>query len=109
MNIERILKEIADDTGIHFHSFEQDSDIIIAKSHFFDFHFGPTSVDVISNYTLPGPRLKDYLETMLPFGIDYIVDNYYDILVEAMNEIHQKCIVCEYRDEEEYENEQGLE
>jgi hypothetical protein len=103
MNIEKTLNQIAEDTGIHFHSFEQDNDVIIAKSHFFDFRFGPTNLEIINSHILPGPRLKNYLEGVLPFTIDYIVDNYYDILVEVMTEIYENCVTLEIRDNDDEE------
>lgn len=101
MNIEELIKNVSIDTDIYFHEFEQHNDVIVAKSHFFDFYFGPTYVEVIDRYVLPGPIYNEYIKEVLPFRIDYIVDNYYNILVDTMNEIHSNCIGAEYRDEEE--------
>jgi len=101
MSIDKLINKLTSDTDIHFHKFEQDNDVIVAKSHFFDLRFGPTYVEVVEDYTLPGPILKNLLMENLPFTIDYIVDNYYDILVEFLDELQQKCIGAEYHDEEE--------
>jgi len=100
MSIDELVNKIASDTGIYFYTFEQDNDVIVAKSHFFDLRFGPTYVEVVEDYTLPGPILKNLLMENLPFTIDYIVDNYYDILVEFLDELHTKCIGAEINDEE---------
>jgi len=101
MNIDELVNQISNDTAIDFHSFEQDKDVIIAKSHFFDFRFYPTYLEIVDSYVLPGPILKNYLQEKLPFRIDFVVDNYYDILVNTIDEIHDNCINAEYRDEEE--------
>lgn len=104
MSYKILLNQISRDTGIEFHDFIDNNEMFItAKSHFFDFNFGPTYVEVVDRYTLPGPKLKKYMNEVLPFRIDYIVDNYYDILVEEMTKIQRDCIVCELRDEEESE------
>lgn len=100
-NIGDTINNISSDTDIYFHTFTQEDDIIIAKSHFFDLRFGPTYIEVVEDYTLPGPILKNLLLENLPFRIDYIVDNYYSILVEFLDELQSKCIGAEYRDEED--------
>lgn len=102
MSIDELINKIASDTDINFHEFVQDNDTIIAKSHFFDLRFGPTYIEVTEDYTLPGPILKNLLTESLPFRIDYIVDNYYIILVEFLDELYSKCIGAEYHDEEGY-------
>lgn len=99
MNIEEFVNKLADDTGIYFYKFEQENDIIVAKSHFFDFRFYPTYLEVTDSSVLPGPNLKNYLQEKLPFRIDYIVDNYYDILVDELDNIHHCCIGAEHQDE----------
>lgn len=99
MNIEQLIDQISNDTGIYFYKFEQDKDVIVAKSHFFDFRFGPTYLEIVDSSVLPGPNLKNYLQEVLPFRIDFIVDNYYDIVVDEMNNIHHCCIGAEHQDE----------
>jgi hypothetical protein len=99
VSIVTLVNDISNDTGIYFNSFEQDNEFVIAKSHFCDFRFGPTYIEIVDSYNMPGPRLRLHLEENLPFRIDYEVDNYYDILVDTINEIHDKCIACEYKDE----------
>ena len=99
MNIEQTLENLTKDTDIYFHDTVTDKHTTVAKSHFFDLHFGPTYVEVVNSYTLPGPKLKGYLVEVLPFRIDYIVDNCYTILVETLSEIQQNCIGAEYKDE----------
>lgn len=101
MSIDELVNKIANDTDIYFHEFVQQDDIIVAKSHFFDLRFGPTYIEVVEDYPIPGTILKNLFLENLPFRIDYIVDNYYDILVEFLDELHSKCIGAEYHDEEE--------
>jgi hypothetical protein len=103
MSIDQLINKIASDTDIHFHDFVQDNDTIIAKSHFFDIHFGPTYIEVTQDYPLPGNNLKNLFLENLPFRIDYIVDNYYIILVEFLDELYSKCIGAEQNDEDDYE------
>ncbi len=99
MNIEQFVNKLANDTGIFFHSFTQDDEVIVAKSHFFDFYFHPTYLEIKDSYNTPGIKLKKYLEENLPFSIDFSVDNYYDIVVDTLIEIRDNCIGCEYQDE----------
>ena len=101
MNRETFFNNLSDDTGVFFYTFDQDNDVIIAKSHFFDLRLGPTYIELVDSYVLPGPILKNYLQEKLPFRIDFIVENYYDILVDTIDEIHDNSIAAEYRDEEE--------
>ena len=103
MKIDELARQLSIDANIFFHKFEQQNDVIIAKSHFFDIHFGPTYIEVVDSYNLPGPRLETYMKQVLPFRIDYVVDNYYNILLNTLVEIHEYCVACEYRDEREEE------
>lgn len=96
--VESFTNRLANDTNIFFYSLEQENDVFVAKSHFFDFYFYPTYLEVVDSYFLPGPILQKYLQESLPFRIDFVVDNYYDILVEQMSLIQRSCIVCELRD-----------
>lgn len=102
MNIEKLINELSDDTGIYFHEFTQDNDNIIAKSHFFKITFGPTYVEIINDHILPGPILEKLMKEKLPFRIDYIVDNYYDILTAYLDELQSMCLGADYHDEEGY-------
>lgn len=99
MLIEDLIKNVSKDTDIYFHEFEQHDDVIVAKSHFFDFYFAPTYVEVVDSYVLPGPKHSEYIKEVLPFRIEYIVDDYYNILVDTMSEIYENCIGAEYKDE----------
>lgn len=99
MNITELVNNITNDTNVHFVSFEQDKDKFIAKSHFFDLHILPTYLEITDSYNLPGPTLKKYLQEKLPFRIDFIVDNYYIILVETIDELYRHCLALEYKDE----------
>jgi hypothetical protein len=103
MNIEQLIKNVSNDTNVYFHTFEQDNDTIIAKSHFLNFHFGPERVDIVLDYTLPGPRLTQYSTERLPIYFDYNEENFYNKLIESIYDIQDKLIALEYRDEEEHE------
>ena len=101
MNLEKLIKDVSVDADIYFHDFEQINDVIVAKSHFFDLHFGPERVDVIFDYPVPGPKLKEYSLERLPFYLDYSEDKFYDMLVDILDDLQTKFIALEYRDEEE--------
>lgn len=103
MNIEKLIKDISNDADIHFHSFDQVNDTIIAKSHFFDIHFGPNRVDVVFDYPVPGPKLLNYSIERLPFYLDYNEEKFYDILIEVLDDLQTKFIALEYKDEIENE------
>ncbi len=99
MNIEKLIKDISTDTTVFFHTFDQVDDVIIAKSHFLDFHFGPTCVAIALDYTLPGPKVTEYSKKHLPILFDYNEENFYDRLVDSVVEIETKLIGAEYQDE----------
>jgi hypothetical protein len=99
MNIEKLIKDISTDTTVFFHTFEQVDDVIIAKSHFLDFHFGPTSVAIALDYILPGPKVIEYSNMHLPILFDYNEENFYDRLIDSVVEIKKNLNAAEYQDE----------
>lgn len=99
MNKLELIKNITNDTSVHFHSFEQHNDILVAKSHFFNLHFGPERVDIVFDYTTPGPKLQSYSVERLPIYLDYNQELFYDILVETIDDLYRKFLGLEFKDE----------
>jgi hypothetical protein len=100
MNISKLITDLSTDTNVHFYSFEQNVDTIIAKSHFLDFHFGPERVDILLDYPIPGPLMQKFVVERLPIFLDYNTENFYNMLVEVTDDIVEKLIALEYKEEE---------
>lgn len=101
MNKLYLLEQIQTYTDVNFTSFEQHGNVLIAHTHFFDIHLGTEDIKICNTYTFPGPRLKKYLEESLPTTIKYDFFEFYSVLLDTVDEIYDKCIVCEIRDNDE--------
>ena len=99
MNITNLINKLSKDANIHFYTFEQDDYTIIAKSHFIDIHFDDQYCKIVDSYVLPGTYLKPYLDNHLPITLSYNIDNFYDIMLEYVDNIHNDCVFLERREE----------
>ena len=99
MKLDKLINELSHDTGVFFYTFEQDDGRVIAKSHFFDFYFHDDRVEIVDSYNSPGDTLKSYLDTHTPYMLHYNVDNFYQVLLEYVEMIHDDCIFLEQQEE----------
>lgn len=100
----KILGHLEDTLGIYLHDFiDVDENTLLVKSHFFDFTFGPNSVKVVDSYNLPGPTLQEHINETLPYTLEYTHNNFLNVFLETLDDIHTRCISCELIDEENFD------
>lgn len=103
MNKLFLLEQIQQYTDVNFTSFEQHDDTLIAHSYFFDIHLGTEDIKIVDTYTYPGPRLKKYVSEYLPVTLRYDLFEFYTVLLDTVDDVYEKCYVCEIRDNDEEE------
>lgn len=99
MNIIFIADQITKATDLYFHRFEQEGDVIIARSHFLDFKFYDDKVDVELSYVYPNQEMIEYAKENLP--LSYTYNNLDDLnkFLETLSDIHHFLYCIEYNEE----------
>jgi len=103
MNKVKLLEQIAESCNIYIHDYETENDILIADSHFLKFELHDDKIVVSDSSVIPGHLMKPVIDEYLPFTIRYTDTNFTKVLLDTVEEVHDKLFYAEYREEHDEE------